>query len=170
MCRAQVDRLDRRLKRRLGGHQHHGCRGVALSNGLEHVDATHLGHANVREYEIRALLAELLEPIRTGERRKDLEPLLVQEDAQGLDDALLVIDQKDAWLLAHGTAPPPIGHTRVSGWLVSLSRSSQPICKTVERRGLTRIALCRTCRIESGYEFLAAGFFEALTRRSVPSW
>jgi hypothetical protein len=93
--RPGVHRPDGALQRRLRGHQHHGRRGVEQARGVEHAEAVDAGHAHVAHHHVGAQLGHALHPGAAAHGRVGGEAFAAEQDAQGLDDGRLVVDDQD---------------------------------------------------------------------------
>ena len=92
---ALVHRLHRRLQRRLRGHEDDRRVRILLARRGEDLDAADVRHADVGEHDVRLQLGELLEPARAAVRGVRVEAGVAQQDAERLEDALLVVDDED---------------------------------------------------------------------------
>ena len=91
---ALVHRLHRRLQRRLRGHEDHRRVRILLPRGGEDLHAAHVRHAHVGEHDVRLERRELRETRPAPVRRVRVEAGVAQEDAERLEDPLLVVDDE----------------------------------------------------------------------------
>ena len=101
---AFVDRLNRRLQRRLRRHEDDRRLGVLSPHGRENFDTRNPGHLEVRQDDIGRRALELLETRLTALRGGDIEPLVFQQDAEGFEDPLFVVDDEYGWGSGHYAA------------------------------------------------------------------
>ena len=102
--RALVHRLDRGLQRSLRRHQDDRRFGVLLLRGREDFDPGDAGHLDVGEDEVGGGGLELLEPRFAALRRRYVEALVLEQDAQGVEDPLLVVDDENGGLRGHAAS------------------------------------------------------------------
>ena len=104
----RVDRPDRGLERGLRRHQDDRRHRILLLGRLQDVESGDLGHPHVGQHDVVAAGPDLVQPGLATLRRRDLEPLLAEQDPQGVEDAGFVVDDQDRGLLGH--APSSVGH------------------------------------------------------------
>ncbi len=98
---ALVDGADGRLQRGLRGHQDDRQGGVHLLCGEQDLQAAHAGHAHVGQEHVGADVGEALQPLAPADGGAHLEALALEEDAQGVQDRGLVVDDEDLGCVAH---------------------------------------------------------------------
>ena len=104
VVRALVDRLHRRLKRRLCRHEDHRDLGVDTSRRGEHVESARTGHPYVAEHDVGALLLDEADRVLTARGGVNVEAALTaEEDPQRLEDPLLVVDEEERRRRVPGT-------------------------------------------------------------------
>src|SRR5690606_36902338 len=79
----------------LRGHEDHRHVRIARARRRENLEAGDAGHPHVREHHVRRALLDLLEPLATAQSGTNLEALLPEEDAEGLEDPGFVVDHED---------------------------------------------------------------------------
>jgi hypothetical protein len=94
--RAEPQRLDRRLLRRVGGDHHAEDVGVELLGAPEHLDTAHVRHPDVGHEQVHAALLERGQRLAPVLGLHDLVPLAAEPVRQQLADRGLVIDQEDS--------------------------------------------------------------------------
>jgi hypothetical protein len=65
----------------------------------EQLDAGDVRHPDVGEHHVGRELGEHLEPLPPAVRGVRLEPLVAEQDAEGVEDPALVVDHEDAGLV-----------------------------------------------------------------------
>src|SRR5438477_26526 len=101
---ALVHRLDGALQRRLCGHQDDRRLGILLAHGGEDVGAGHARHLDVGEHDVGRRSLERLEARLATLGGDHVEPLALEEDTEHVQDAQLVVDHQNRWLLRHAAS------------------------------------------------------------------
>ncbi len=99
VVRARVHRLDGRAQVGLRGHEDDGDVGVARARRGEHVESTDARHADIGEDDVGVGRLQLLQPLLSSLRDDGIEALVLEEDAKGVEDPHLIVDDEDARLL-----------------------------------------------------------------------
>ena len=93
---AELHRLDRRLRRAVGGHHDDDLPRVDLPDFLERIEPALLAHADVHHDEVGLRLRAMPDALVARLGAQDVERLLFQQAAEGIVDVLLVVDDEDA--------------------------------------------------------------------------
>ena len=93
--RAQPQGLDRGLLRGVGGDHDPEDVGVELLGGAQHLDAAHVGHADVGDEQVDPAGLEQPDGVAPVLGEHDVEPLPLQAVGQQLPDRGLVVDEED---------------------------------------------------------------------------
>ena len=96
--RAFIDRLHRRLQRRLSGHQDHRNLGIERPRRAEDLDAADVRHPDVAQDDVGPEIGELFEGLLPAVRDDRRESFVLEQDAQRLEDPGLIIDHQDRGL------------------------------------------------------------------------
>ena len=97
---AELDGLDGGLDGAVAGEDHDRRRAVARLQPFEHLEAVQLGHLDVEEHEVRALLLGELEPDGAVGGQQHLVALVFEDHAQRGTDRVFVVDDQNPRL--HG--------------------------------------------------------------------
>src|SRR6185437_12622076 len=96
MVRALVHRLNRGAEIRLSRHEYHGHERILRARRRQYLEAAHVRHAHIREHDVRRERRDLLEPLLAAERYVGGEALVLEQNAKGLEDSGLVVDDEHA--------------------------------------------------------------------------
>ena len=97
--RAQLDRLDRGLDRRVAGHQHRLAARIDVADGAQHVEAAEVRHPQVDHDEIGAPRLQLRDRVAAVRARQRVVAGPLREPADHVEDALFVVDHDQQGLL-----------------------------------------------------------------------
>src|SRR5258708_3974196 len=146
---ALVHRLHGALQRGLRRHQNDGRVGVLLPRGGKDLDAADVGHADIREHDVRLDRTEALESLTATTSRVRVEARIAQQDAERFENARLVVDHENgrraivAHVYAGESGAPAESSAPVCTWQgstmvnrvpeVELSRYTRPRCASMAR-------------------------------------
>jgi hypothetical protein len=92
--RAKLDGFDRRVHRRMGGHQDHVAGRMGLAYRAKQIQPTDLGHAQIDERDIGLQMWKLREERQSAGARDDVEALILDEPFNQPDHARIVVDDQ----------------------------------------------------------------------------
>ncbi len=92
---AIVHRADRRLKARLRRHENHNRLGVVRAHGSQNIQAGDIGHSDVSDYQLGLQCGNLLQTLLPSESRVGDESLALEQNADRVEYAHLVIDDEN---------------------------------------------------------------------------
>ncbi len=95
IIRAALHRLDRGLRRAVGGHHHDDLLRIHLAQFFQRVEAALLAHADVHHDQVGMMLARKPDAFVARFGAQDFQRLLVQQPAEGIMDILLIVDDED---------------------------------------------------------------------------
>ena len=137
---AGLHRLDRLPLRAVGGDEHDARRARPAGDPAEQLHPVHPRHAQVGHHELRGPRLEARERRGAVRRLFHEEPLALEDLAQRVADAGVVVDDEDARERAHAARPPPAstGRGRTSSAAVpppgrGARTRSPPCCRASAR-------------------------------------
>src|SRR5438034_633022 len=127
---AFVHGLNRGLERRLRRHQDDRGFGILSADGGQDLDAGDAGHLEIGQDDVGCRALELLQAGLAPLRGRNVEALVLQQDAEGLEDSLFVVYDEDRWSGGHYAAsslrPAACTALRTRFETTRCSRSSSP--------------------------------------------
>ncbi len=101
---ARIDCADGALQRGLSGHENDRCHRVLLARGRQDIEPGHLRHPDVGEDDVMGAGPDLLQPGLAALGGGHLEPLVPEQDPEGIEDPGLVVHHQHRGLIAHAAS------------------------------------------------------------------
>ena len=95
IVRAALHRLDRGLRRAVGGHHDDDLLRVDLAQFLQRIETALLAHADVHHDQVGMMFPRHLDALVARLGALDVERFLLEQTAEGIMNVLLVVDDED---------------------------------------------------------------------------